>query len=248
VLSVAYSPDGAQILSGGHDGTVRVWVWDAPQRLLLQAVARISRPAPILTAAERRQFGVGTEVELPGQGRLKPLMDQAQALALVEQGKALARAGDLPAAVEDFREALQLDPKLRIKPEALAQRILDNQEQALRFANASLAADPNAAAKDWRDLCWLGATWNHASLVLDACETAVKLAPDDGDNRDSRGLARALSGDVQGAIEDFEFALAQAKANRWSPYQIATRTAWIKALRAGQNPFDAATLERLRPE
>ncbi|MFZ1631769.1 MAG: hypothetical protein WAV70_22895, partial [Anaerolineae bacterium] len=61
-------------------------------------------------------------------------------------------------------------------------------------------------------------------------------------------LARALSGDVQGALEDFEFALAQAKANRWSPYQIATRTAWIKALRAGQNPFDAATLERLRPE
>lgn len=131
----------------------------------------------------------------------------------------------------------------------MAQRILDNQERALRFAGSRLAADPNAAAEDWNDLCWRGATWNHAALVLDACETAVKLAPDDGSIRDSRGLARALTGDVPGAIEDFEFAVQRRIEAGADASLIASRTDWLAALRAGQAPadiFDAATLEGLR--
>jgi regulator of sirC expression with transglutaminase-like and TPR domain len=38
---------------------------------------------------------------------------------------------------------------------------------------------------------------------MDACERAVALAPDDGQIRDSRGLARAMTGNIEGAIEDF---------------------------------------------
>ena len=109
-----------------------------------------------------------------------------------------------------------------------------------------LASNPETASA-WNELCWWGALWNHAALVLDGCETAVKLAPDDGGLRDSRGLARALTGDVQGAIEDFEFALAQSRV----PDFVTSRTAWVSALREGQDPkliFDAATLEKLRNE
>ncbi len=87
--------------------------------------------------------------------------------------------------------------------------------------------------------------------MLDACDTAVKLAPEDGNIRDSRGLARALTGDVSGAIADFEFAIAQWKATVASAKLIATRTQWVEVLRAGTDPkavFDAATLEGLREE
>ena len=122
---------------------------------------------------------------------------------LVLQGHALAEKGDIAGAAAKLEEALVLDPSL---------------------------SGYSDAAEDWRALCWLGATWNQAALALDACETAVKLAPDNRSIRDSRGLARALTGDVQGAIEDFEFALAQGGSDDF----IASRTAWVKALREEQ--------------
>ena len=132
----------------------------------------------------------------------------------------MAQQGDIAGAVAKFQEALTFDPSLTVNPDA---------------------------ARYWYALCRHGAAWNQAALVMDACETAVKLAPDDGSIRDSRGLARALTGDVQGAIEDFEFALAQGGSDDF----IAKRTAWIEALRARTDPaliFDEATLADLRNE
>jgi hypothetical protein len=53
---------------------------------------------------------------------------------------------------------------------------------------------------------------------------------------------------VPGAIEDFEFAVQRWTETGADASLIESRTAWIAALRAGENPFDAATLERLRAE
>ncbi|MFZ1708842.1 MAG: hypothetical protein WAW20_09635, partial [Anaerolineae bacterium] len=189
---------------------------------------------------------------------------------VVEQGRVLAKQGDIIGATVKFQEALALDPKLGIEPEAEAKRIYASEvveqgrvlaeqgaiSDAVAKFEEALALDPSLdtdpeVAEAWNALCWFGATWNQAALVLDACETAVKLAPDDGNIRGSRGLARALTGDVQGAIEDFEFALKRAKAEGLGEEFIQSRTQWVKALREGQNPaviFDAATLEGLRGE
>ncbi|MGB3221058.1 MAG: tetratricopeptide repeat protein [Anaerolineae bacterium] len=190
------------------------------------------------------------------------------AQALVEQGRVLAEQGAISGAVAKFEEALTLDPKLGIEPEAEAKRIyasaLVEQGRVLAEQGAisdavakfeeALALDPSLdtdpeVAEAWNAFCWFGATWNQAALVLDACETAVKLAPEDGGIRDSRGLARALTGNVQGAIEDFEFVLEWAKTEGLGEEFIQLRTQWVEALAAGQDPkviFDAATLEGLR--
>jgi len=78
--------------------------------------------------------------------------------------------------------------------------------------------------------------------VLFACEKAVDLEPEGASYRGSRGLARALTGDSAGAIDDFRFFLDQ-----WSgDLEAAQRQAWIAVLEAGQNPFGAATLRALR--
>jgi hypothetical protein len=45
-------------------------------------------------------------------------------------------------------------------------------------------------------------------------------------------LVRALLGDMEGAVEDFEFS--------------GQREAWIEALRAGTNPFTSEVLAELR--
>ena len=140
---------------------------------------------------------------------------------LGDEASKLAQQGDIAGAVAKFQEALTFDPSLTVNPDA---------------------------AQYWNGLCWHGTIWNQAALVMDACDTAVSLAPDNGAIRASRGLARGLTGDVQGAIEDFEFALAQQGR---SDDFIAKRIAWVEALRAGTDPaliFDEATLADLRNE
>jgi hypothetical protein len=53
---------------------------------------------------------------------------------------------------------------------------------------------------------------------------------------------------MPGAIEDFEFAVQWRTETGADASFIESRTAWIAALRTGENPFDAATLERLRTQ
>ena len=86
VASVDFSPNGQQIVSGGEEGTVRIWDSgqeaaqpttehpETEQELLQRVIARIFRPAPILTAAERKRFGV--DRGLPDQEMLQPRMKQ----------------------------------------------------------------------------------------------------------------------------------------------------------------------------
>ncbi len=77
-----------------------------------------------------------------------------------------------------------------------------------------------------------------------ACEQAVALAPDRGNIRDSRGLARALTGDVAGAIDDFEAFVAWTGRDR----SRAQRQDWIVALRSGENTFTVEVLRALREQ
>ena len=65
---------------------------------------------------------------------------------------------------------------------------------------------------------------------------------------DSRGLARALLGDYEGAIEDFEALIDWAEVQDWDPRYAIKRRSWIKDLENGINPFDEATLEELKRE
>ncbi|MEE9167893.1 MAG: tetratricopeptide repeat protein [Candidatus Neomarinimicrobiota bacterium] len=46
--------------------------------------------------------------------------------------------------------------------------------------------------------------WGSTIDVMTACEKGVALSPKDGNIRDSRGVAKALTGDFEGAIDDFE--------------------------------------------
>jgi hypothetical protein len=64
--------------------------------------------------------------------------------------------------------------------------------------------------------------------------------------RDKRGLARALTGNYTGAIEDFKACIEWSKANNMYERFSQKREEWISALEAGKNPFNEATQEALR--
>jgi hypothetical protein len=131
--------------------------------------------------------------------------------------------------------------------------IVGGKEQDARTIYAEVI--PEAAQLDnpyaANEICWAGSTHQFADLVLSTCEKAVALDPYGGDIRDSRGLARALMGKRQGAIEDFTF-FVQWMQHRLKPLsqddteKLAQRQNWIKQLKAGQNPFGPDTLKKLQ--
>lgn len=84
--------------------------------------------------------------------------------------------------------------------------------------------------------------------MVPICERAVELDPVHGGIIDSRGLARALTGDYKGAIEDFEFFVEWSKEDPDYEEDRLKREGWIIELKAGRNPFDPETLEALKDE
>ena len=131
---------------------------------------------------------------------------------LVAKERRFVKAGKVKEAIAAHAKAQRLDPTLKI------------------------------SAESWGTLCWFGSLWGNARDVVNACEQAVTLAFENGGIHDSRGLARALTGNIDGAIADFQ-AFVEWTQNAEKKSQ---RQQWIDILRAGKNPFTAAEIERLR--
>ncbi|NJN14006.1 MAG: ribosome assembly protein 4, partial [Richelia sp. RM1_1_1] len=185
------------------------------------------------------------------QKKAQEFENKGKAERLVSEGESLARENDIQNAVAKFQQALKLDPSLDIKPaaEGLVSKASEFVEEkkikeAITAYQQAQKLDPQVEinADAWDTLCWQGSLQEFAALVMFACEKAVKLAPDDSNIRDSRGLARALTGNYQGAIADFEAFIAETE-NKESKAQ---RRGWVKVLREGKNPFTEEELVKLR--
>lgn len=66
------------------------------------------------------------------------------------------------------------------------------------------------------------------------------------ENGDSRGLARAFTGDTAGTIADFEYAVDWGQTTGYDQDFVNEGQAWITALETGENPFDEALLSALQ--
>jgi hypothetical protein len=95
-------------------------------------------------------------------------------------------------------------------------------------------------------VCWDGSLYGYVQDVLQYCEEAVALEPDEAHIRDSRGLARALLGDYAGAIEDFQFFVDYGIDQGWDESDVQQRQQWIIDLKAGKNPFTPEVLDSLK--
>lgn len=191
---------------------------------------------------------------------------------LVEDGISLARGiaateeissiNDLQEAVDKFTQAIELDPTKDIVPEnqvmLLAAEVLRSKassivqegdvEAAILAIETAKAFDPDYefSAQYWGEICWYGGIWDRASEVLPYCDLAIELEHETGNFYGSRGLVRTLLGDLDAALEDFEFAATwwakKYPESQWN----STIEEWITALKSGENPINQATLESLR--
>ncbi|OBQ41022.1 MAG: hypothetical protein AN485_03710 [Anabaena sp. MDT14b] len=139
----------------------------------------------------------------------------------LEQGQNLAEQGDLDGAILKFQEALRLNSSLNFDPRAKASQIVSSSlvykarhlvrdygkvdEALAAFTEAEhLCPSLQISAQSWSALCWHGSLHGYAGKVLYAGDKAVEIDPECSHSRDSRGLARALTGNILGAIEDFQ--------------------------------------------
>jgi hypothetical protein len=123
-------------------------------------------------------------------------------------------------------------------------------EEALLAFTFVASADPESgvSAGEWDTLCWQGSLQGLANKVVDdACERAVVGASETqvAAFRDSRGLARALTGNVAGALEDFQFFVAWSEEHQQYADHIQQRKEWIAALERGEDPLDIFDKETL---
>ena len=191
----------------------------------------------------------------------------AQKLVKVAAAQKLAAQGNITDAIATFQQAQKLDPSVDLNsdtaelendPEILAKQIAASAtvakgqqlveqgdiEAAIAAYHQAQELDPNIeiSAQNWNSLCWDGSLHGHAADVMFACKKAVALEPENGDIIDSRGLARALTDDFEGAIEDFQIFI------EWTTNgdKQQQRQDWIKSFQSGENPFTEDVLESLR--
>ena len=144
---------------------------------------------------------------------LRSRTDSNAVSASVANGWRLAHQGKIPEALAEITRAAALDSTLGLWPTM------------------------------WRMACWNGALAGQASAVLAVCDRAVDRTPADDAGYDSarrsRAIARALSGNLEGAAADLEATGASADDESSAGH-------WIAALRQGRNPFTPAVLETMR--
>jgi tetratricopeptide (TPR) repeat protein len=189
---------------------------------------------------------------------------KASAGHFLREGERRALEGDFEAALPLYTKAKELDATLDFDPrQRAAQYAADGLigraillsyrgdiKQALATLKRALELDPERAmtSEQWNQFCWNGSVWGHATEVMFACERAVEM--DEGSDRfgsvDSRGLARALVGNLQGALADFRHFLDVSSFADGVGDIIAQRKSWIAGLERGENPVTPEVLAELQ--
>ena len=245
VRNASFSPDGERIVTASDDNTARLWDIPNFDSLLDNGCTHLS--PYLINHPEKLEKLTTCQTD-----ELKIMASPA----FVRQGDRSASQGEIELALEQYQKALTWNPNLSINPTQRAQKesapFLVRQaievaysgdiDHALEKIRTALKFNPelSISARNWNSLCWDGSISGAAQDVLFACEQAVSLAPRNTSFIDSRGLARALTGDIQGAIDDFQTYVSQ------DGQYAKQRSSWIQLLKTGQNPFTPEILEAIK--
>jgi WD40 repeat protein len=249
LTEVSFSPDGKHLAVSGADGMARVYALDT-EELLTLGFARVNQS---LSSEDCEKYL-----------NQKPCPPAILAIDKIIEGKSLAVEGDLDGALKNLKEARRLDPNVPsglekefkqlsapyffIKGMKLSKKA-KLKEDIAHFQTAR-TRDPrlNVRADYWNILCWWSSLAGKASEAIPMCDKAVELSHGYGMYRDTRGVAKTLTGNTKGAIEDFEAYLAQSYEDPRIEQLKPKRRQWLEALRKDKNPITQAEIKELLKE
>ncbi|OQW92136.1 MAG: hypothetical protein BWK78_02590, partial [Thiotrichaceae bacterium IS1] len=117
VTYATFSPNGQLVVTASEDNTARLWrVFQPHQKLIDYAKTPVPRQ---LTVAQRKQFFLPIDEKMTA------------AQTLVQKGKELATAGNIQAAIDQFKQALALDSSLGLQPESKAMLLVAREARHL---------------------------------------------------------------------------------------------------------------------
>jgi WD40 repeat protein len=261
--NAAFSPDGRFIATASFDGTTKLWDASTGENLLTLSTPLIREKA----IAQFQGRLVPRHVTFNPNNRVLTVLRGGIVQQYLLDAKELLEfaATHVTRSLTERERVIYLGetittegPISNITLEGLlarAEKLMKRQEykgvlEVYQEAERLYFEIPYGAEL-WNSLCWEGTLWGEASSVMSACERAVALAPEDGNARDSRGLARALTGDIAGAINDFKYYILWARGSNGFgnvAVSVPRREAWIKDLERGLNPITADVLQAERDE
>jgi WD40 repeat protein len=254
ILSVAFSPDGKMLASGGRDNTIILWDVATRRAIGSPLTSHDGWIYSVAFSPDGNQlasnsgdnaiifrdvsFDLWKERACQTANRSLSWLEWNQYLGDQMASSYQTPCPGAPVYLADVFE----------QAEAFA--LAEGTEQSLAILAQSVQSageTENAVLNDY--ICWNGSVDGLAESVMPACERAVELDSDNARYRDSRGLARALIGDFEGAMEDFRSYIewGQGQGGRFEE-RLQKRQGWIEQLKTGQNPFDEALLKDLRQE
>jgi tetratricopeptide (TPR) repeat protein/transcriptional regulator with XRE-family HTH domain len=160
--------------------------------------------------------------------------------------------GDLSRAEIDFREAARIDPSFAVAAYHLALTLLwqdpGNILETLDILEQAEDLDPEAVyIQD--ALCRYFSLVENPQEAIAHCDSAVAADPS-GKRRGNRGIALAMLGRTEEAIEDFQLFLEYLIENDADGFAqfAASRQGWIETLKGGHDPFNEGVLMDLLSE
>ena len=163
------------------------------------------------------------------------------------------RPGDAIRAIDDFSKAIEIDDSVleNFFNRGLAYFKLGgaHDDQSLKDLLHILSIESDHTGS-LNNLCWFMSLGGRAAEGLPYCERALSIDPDYFFAYDSRGLAHALLGNHEKALEDFDKFLEWLGTQSSQTYERygPRRERWVESLNKGENPFDEAELLALRQE
>ena len=252
ISGIAFTPDEKKLFVSDDRGNLTSWDVD-PLTWIEKTCQRVGTN---FTLTDWQRYFQGEEYRKTCEELPK---DESYYRGIAEN--ALAQAKDtahMQKALDLLRREMQSDSSIEDPNIESSQIILEFALQEIGFATYELRWSDAFDLLTWikqqklplytlpharslNSICWNGSLHGYAKQVMEYCEAAVELAPFDAGILDSRGLARALTEDYAGAIDDFQYFVVHSDdANA-----VEQRKAWIEQLTNGTNPFTTAILEGL---
>lgn len=206
----------------------------APYGAAVTAIARESSNVDLARVEQYLLQALAADARfVPAYSRLADVYlrrpgDERRALAMIRRAQALSPEDE----VFELREAQIL---ARLGDAAGARSAIDE------------VVDSALESENWayqNNICWHGALAGFANEVLRVCDLAVRGSAGASSVRDSRGVARAIAGDLAGAADDFR-EVVRAKERQNQKEFLARRSGWLAALESGTNPLTPAELQAL---